>query len=86
MSPEEVTEETTEEQVPFILINLDMEAAGDPMIRSNLSPSDIVMILELAKQKAFAQYFGAVQQIRAQAALKKPDLTIARAVPPDLRR
>ncbi len=68
--------EQEEEQKPFIYIELDVEAAGDPKVSSNLPTELAIAYLELAKQKMFAQFYGAVNQKRAQEAVRKPNILI----------
>lgn len=82
MEPEEGQQE---EQKAFIQIILNEELGGDPEIFSNLPIPLVLGYMAIAQQKLFAQYYGAINQLRAEQAAKKPDISIARIVPPNLR-
>lgn len=73
------------QQKAFIQIVLDEDLGGDPEIFSNLPIPVALGYLALAQQKLFAQFYGAVNQIRAEQMAKKPDISIARIVPPNMR-
>ncbi len=75
-----------EQQVPFIQIVLDETLGGDPNIISNLPIPIVLGCLELVKQKLFAQFYGQVNQLRAEQMARKPDIAVATIIPPDLRR
>lgn len=75
-------DETQEQPIIQIVVS----EIGDPDIATNMPIHFAIAFLELAKQKLFAQFYGAVNQERAKQAALKPDIVAARIVPPDLKK
>lgn len=81
---ETMSNEPIEEQEaavgPFILVTIDTPT-GDPQVEYNIPVDAAIAFMTLAQQKLIAQFYGLVNQHKAQEAAKKPQIELVHALP-----